>query len=75
MTREVSRPADNGPSRNSSPEAEILAALWEQVPFPRLPVDAPSEIKDLVVDVENPKTVYAIHCASRRHSLQLLIEK
>ncbi|XXG95981.1 hypothetical protein Hte_002258 [Hypoxylon texense] len=74
MTREVGRPADNGSSRNSS-EAEILAALWEQVPFPRLPVDAPSEIKDLVVDVENPKTVYAIHCASRRHNLQLLIEK
>ncbi|KAI1777034.1 hypothetical protein F4818DRAFT_333201 [Hypoxylon cercidicola] len=74
MTREVGRPADNDSSRNSL-ETEILAALWEQVPFPRLPIDAPSEIKDLLIDVENPKRVYAIHCASRRHNLQLLIEK
>ncbi|KAI0169324.1 hypothetical protein GGR52DRAFT_516681 [Hypoxylon sp. FL1284] len=74
MTRELGRPADSGPCRNSL-EADILAALWEQVPFPRLPTDAPSEIKDLVVDVENPKRVYAIHHASRRHNLQLLVEK
>ncbi|KAI2628878.1 hypothetical protein GGR54DRAFT_368288 [Hypoxylon sp. NC1633] len=72
MTREVNRPAD---PCHKSLEADILAALWEQVPFPRLPVDAPSEIKELVVDVENPKRVYAIHHASRRHNLQLLIEK
>ncbi|KAI0839880.1 hypothetical protein F5Y06DRAFT_264931 [Hypoxylon sp. FL0890] len=74
MTREVSRPADNCPGHNSL-EDDILAALWEQVPFPRLPADAPSEIKDLVVDVENPKRVYAIHHAFRRHDLQLLVEK
>ncbi|KAI1416638.1 hypothetical protein F5Y13DRAFT_154415 [Hypoxylon sp. FL1857] len=74
MTREVSRPADNCPGRNSL-EDDILAALWEHVPFPRLPADAPSEIKDLVVDVENPRRVYAIHHAFRRHDLQLLVEK
>ncbi|KAI0101932.1 hypothetical protein F4776DRAFT_648981 [Hypoxylon sp. NC0597] len=74
MTREVSRPADNCPG-NNIPEDDILAALWEQVPFPRLPADAPCEIKDLVIDVENPKRVYAIHHAFRRHDLQLLVEK
>ncbi|KAI1764972.1 hypothetical protein GGR53DRAFT_288794 [Hypoxylon sp. FL1150] len=74
MTRDVGRMADSNSSRNSL-ETEILAALWEQVPFPRLPVDAPSEIRDLVIDVENPKRVYGIHCASRRYNLQLLIEK
>ncbi|KAI2472832.1 hypothetical protein F4781DRAFT_382058 [Annulohypoxylon bovei var. microspora] len=74
MTREVSRPTDNGPGHHSI-EDDILAALWEQVPFPRLPLDAPSEIKDLVIDVENPKRVYAIYRASRRHDLQLLVEK
>ncbi|KAI1387372.1 uncharacterized protein F4822DRAFT_280336 [Hypoxylon trugodes] len=74
MTREVNRPADHGPSHHSL-ENDILAALWEQVPFPRLPLDAPSEIKDLVVNVENPKKVYAVYHASRRHDLQLLIEK
>ncbi|KAI1380278.1 hypothetical protein F4677DRAFT_406315 [Hypoxylon crocopeplum] len=74
MTREVNRLADNGPGHNSL-EADILAALWEQVPFPRLPIDAPSEIKELVIDVENPKRVYAIYHASRRHNLQLLVEK
>lgn len=56
-------------------EAEILAALWEEVPFPRLPLDAPPELRDLVAEIENPKRVYTIHRATRRHSLQLLIEK
>ncbi|KAI0386534.1 hypothetical protein F5Y04DRAFT_124375 [Hypomontagnella monticulosa] len=74
MTREVNRPVDDDPD-HSRLEDDILAALWEQVPFPRLPVDAPSEIKDLVVNIENPKRVYAIYCASRRHDLQLLVEK
>ncbi|KAF3068371.1 Ubiquitin-protein ligase E3A [Daldinia childiae] len=74
MTREVNRPADDGPGHNVF-EVDIIAALWEQVPFPRLPADAPSEIKELVINVENPKRVYAIYRASRRHDLQLLVEK
>ncbi|KAL7622320.1 hypothetical protein AAE478_007824 [Parahypoxylon ruwenzoriense] len=74
MTREVTRPMDSGPGHNSH-EADVLESLWEQVPFPRLPIDAPLEIKDLVIDVENPKRVYAIHRASRRHNFQLLVEK
>ncbi|KAI5866177.1 hypothetical protein GGS23DRAFT_555850 [Durotheca rogersii] len=74
MTRELSRPMDNGPGHNS-PEPDVLASLWEQAPFPRLPADAPLEMKELVIDVENPKRVYAIHRASRRHNFQLLVEK
>ncbi|KAK6086667.1 HECT-domain-containing protein [Seiridium cupressi] len=56
-------------------DAEILAALWEEVPFPRLPHDAPSELSELVVEIENPRRVYSIHRATRRHNLQLLVEK
>ncbi|RYP45340.1 hypothetical protein DL769_011469 [Monosporascus sp. CRB-8-3] len=60
---------------HSALEAEVLAALWEQVPFPRLPFDSPSELRDFVVDVEDPKRVYTIHRASRRYYLQLLVER
>ncbi|KAH8666743.1 hypothetical protein BX600DRAFT_397602 [Xylariales sp. PMI_506] len=56
-------------------EADILAALWEEVPFPRLPLDAPAELQELVVEIENPRRVYTIHRAVRRHSLQQLLEK
>ncbi|CAN8098522.1 unnamed protein product [Discula destructiva] len=57
------------------PETDLLAGLWETAPFARLPTDAPQELKDLVEDIENPKRVYAIHRASRRHGFQLLVEK
>ncbi|RYP76263.1 hypothetical protein DL771_001882 [Monosporascus sp. 5C6A] len=60
---------------HSALEAQVLAALWEQVPFPRLPFDGPSELRDFVVDVEDPKRVYTIHRASRRYYLQLLVER
>lgn len=76
MTRDATRLDACRHGRDSAGlEAEILAALWEEVPFPRLPFDAPAELRDLVIDIENPKRVYAIHRASRRHNLQLLIEK
>ncbi|KAH9996440.1 hypothetical protein F4779DRAFT_606977 [Xylariaceae sp. FL0662B] len=74
MMREVARPAEKGHGHGDL-EDDVLAALWEQVPFPQLPLDAPSEIKDLVINIENPKRVYAIHCASRRYHFQLLVEK
>lgn len=81
MTRNViadlSEHGEHG-EHGSSPsalEADVLAALWEQVPFPRLPFDAPAELKELVMDIENPKRVYNIHRASRRHYLQLLVER
>ncbi|KAH8205410.1 hypothetical protein TruAng_000489 [Truncatella angustata] len=68
--------SNNGHGRGHADlEAEILAALWEEVPFPRLPYDAPPELKELVVEIENPRRVYSIHRATRRHNLQLLVEK
>ncbi|KAI1263158.1 hypothetical protein F5Y18DRAFT_394839 [Xylariaceae sp. FL1019] len=74
MTIDTTRPVDGGRGHHAL-EDDILAALWENAPFPRLPFDAPPEIRDLVVDIENPKKVYTIHRASRRHNLQLLVEK
>ncbi|KAI0174527.1 HECT-domain-containing protein [Pestalotiopsis sp. NC0098] len=61
--------------RLDSIEAEILGRLWEEVPFPRLPSDAPPELKELVVTIENPKKVYTIRRAIRRHDVQLLLER
>lgn len=78
MTRDTARPLDAG--HNTHPmhhdlETDLLAGLWETAAFARLPADAPQELKDLVEDIENPKRVYAIHRASRRHGFQLLVEK
>ncbi|KAI0419414.1 hypothetical protein F5X98DRAFT_77424 [Xylaria grammica] len=74
MTIESNRPVHDGRGCNIL-EDDILAALWENAPFPKLPLDAPPEIRELVVDVENPKRVYTIHRASRRHNLQILIDR
>ncbi|KAI0199863.1 hypothetical protein F4808DRAFT_202498 [Astrocystis sublimbata] len=74
MTIDTSRPAPSGCGCGVLDD-DLLAALWERAPFPKLPLDAPSEIRELVVDVENPKRVYTIHRASRRHHLQLLIDR
>jgi hypothetical protein len=74
MTREVPRP-EQGRQLENAPEADILAGLWETAPFARLPIDAPPELKDLVIEIENPRRVYAIHRASRRHNFQQLVEK
>lgn len=78
MTRDAVRPLDAGHHNSHmhhDSEMDLLAGLWETAPFARLPADAPQELKDLVVDIENPKRVYAIHRASRRHGFQLLVEK
>ncbi|KAK5996599.1 Ubiquitin-protein ligase E3A [Cladobotryum mycophilum] len=56
-------------------EVDLLAGLWQEAPFARLPSDAPVELKEYVQDVENPRRVYAIHRASRRHDFQLLVER
>ncbi|KAI1341203.1 hypothetical protein F5Y15DRAFT_414322 [Xylariaceae sp. FL0016] len=74
MTIEATTSATKGLAHHPLDD-DILAALWEHAPFPRLPLDAPLEIRELLVDVENPKKVYSIYRASRRHDLQLLIEK
>ncbi|KAL2755576.1 hypothetical protein ACRALDRAFT_1007572, partial [Sodiomyces alcalophilus JCM 7366] len=74
MTLDVSRPVQGVPPEHVR-EADPFASLWEAAPFARLPPDAPAELKDLVQDLDNPKRVYAIHRASRRHNFQLLVER
>ncbi|OAA61100.1 hect domain containing protein [Niveomyces insectorum RCEF 264] len=56
-------------------DADLLAGLWEEAPFSRLPWDAPPELHELVDTVDNPRRVYAIHRASRRHNFQLVVQK
>ncbi|KAH8887694.1 hypothetical protein GQ53DRAFT_809004 [Thozetella sp. PMI_491] len=73
MTLDTIRPADGGGQGGS--DVDVMASLWEVAPFARLPGDAPNELRHLVEDIENPKRVYAVHKASRRHSFQLLVQK
>lgn len=73
MTRDIQRTADSPHAGGA--DADLLAGLWEQAPFARLPWDAPAEMGDLVEEIENPKRVYAIYRASRRHNFQLLVQK
>ncbi|KID93175.1 HECT domain-containing protein [Metarhizium guizhouense ARSEF 977] len=54
---------------------DLEAGLWQEAPFPRLPDDAPPELQDYLQDVENPRRVWAIYRASRRHDFQLLVER
>ncbi|KAL8363397.1 hypothetical protein RB601_009256 [Gaeumannomyces tritici] len=72
MTRDIhlraSEPQD-------ADDPDLLAGLWETAAFPRLPRDAPSVLQDLVEDVENPRRVFTIHRASRRHNFQVLVQK
>ncbi|KAJ2901629.1 putative HECT-domain-containing protein [Zalerion maritima] len=78
MTREAPRSVEGQPHhfrRHNSYDDDALSCLWEEVPFAKLPHDAPKELVDFVVQVENPKHIYAIHRASRRHNFQLLVEK
>lgn len=56
-------------------DVDLLAALWNEAPFARLPADAPQDLLEYVREVENPKRVFAIYQASRRHGFQLLVEK
>lgn len=72
MTRETQGLRE---SRDLDIDVDVLANLWAAAPFPRLPSDAPSELKKLTVDIEDPKRVYAIHHASRRHNVQALVER
>jgi len=72
MTRDTHRVHDD---RGTVSDADIYAALWATAPFPRLPEDAPSELKKLTVEVDDPKRIYGIHRARRRHNFQLLVER
>ncbi|KAG9246632.1 HECT-domain-containing protein-like protein [Calycina marina] len=51
------------------------SALWSVAEFPRVPIDAPKELRDLVVDVSDPKRIYTIHRAHRRHQIHGLVER
>ncbi|KAM0348847.1 hypothetical protein ACHAP4_010795 [Fusarium culmorum] len=73
MTPDAYRPRD--PSIEFVADIDLLAGLWQEAPFARLPSDAPPEVKAAVQNVENPARVYAIHQASRRHGFQLLVER
>ncbi|KAH9885037.1 hypothetical protein F4778DRAFT_787440 [Xylariomycetidae sp. FL2044] len=76
MTKELHNQVEKGPCLgHDNIEADVLAALWEHAPFPRLPPDAPPELKDLVVNIRDPKRVYGVYRASRRYNFQLLVEK
>ncbi|KAK4197353.1 putative ubiquitin-protein ligase E3A [Triangularia verruculosa] len=76
MTRDTMRPAaGSSQSYTNADDLDILAGLWEEAPFARLPCDAPTELKDLLEDIDNPKRVYAIHKASRRHNFQQVVQR
>ncbi|KAH7040364.1 uncharacterized protein B0I36DRAFT_379350 [Microdochium trichocladiopsis] len=75
MTPEATGPSEGRHGQAARLEMETMAALWEEVPFPRLPPDAPRELRELLVNIENPRKVYTIHRASRRHHLHVLVEK
>ena len=64
-----------GASLEVSGDPDLLAGLWQEAPFARLPIDAPAELDEHVQDIENPSRVYAVHRASRRHGFQLLVER
>ncbi|OAQ97004.1 hypothetical protein LLEC1_05987 [Akanthomyces lecanii] len=53
---------------------DLFAGLWQESAFVRLPSDAPPQLSPFVRDIENPRRVYAIHRASRRHDFQLLVQ-
>ncbi|PHH80061.1 hypothetical protein CDD82_1993 [Ophiocordyceps australis] len=54
---------------------DLFAALWQEAPFVRLPDDAPRELCELLQDVEDPRRLYSIHRAARRHGFQLLVDR
>ena len=72
MTRDTQGLHDD---RDLDNDADVYGALWTAAPFPRLPFDAPPELKNLTIDVDDPKRLYAIHRASRRHNFNTLVER
>ncbi len=72
MTRDTQGLLDRDPSKDAD---AALRGLWFAASFPRLPNDAPPELKKFTIDIDDPKRVYAIHHASRRHHFQILVER
>ncbi|KAF4122074.1 hypothetical protein GMORB2_7667 [Geosmithia morbida] len=54
-------------------DPDLLAGLWQEAPFARLPSDAPDELRQYLVDIDDPRRIYVIHRASRRHRFQELV--
>jgi len=73
MTRDTPVVLDERNSKTT--DDDVYAALWEAASFPRLPIDAPDQLKSLTIDIDDPKRVYTIYRAGRRHNLQNLIER
>ncbi|KAK3316112.1 hypothetical protein B0H66DRAFT_278525 [Apodospora peruviana] len=73
MTREAAPRAVDG--ANGIDPLDVVTGVWEEARFARLPWDAPAELKELVEDIDNPKRVYSVHRASRRHNFQQLVQK
>ncbi|KAG5935155.1 hypothetical protein E4U53_000499 [Claviceps sorghi] len=75
-TRTQLRDAKKDGSHDSSQyDLDLVAGLWQEAAFSRLPDDAPSELHRYLQDLENPHRVYAVHRASRRHDFQSLVDK
>ncbi|CZS96793.1 related to ubiquitin-protein ligase [Rhynchosporium graminicola] len=72
MTRDTLRVRDD---RGTLSDADIYAALWATAPFPRLPDGASESFRRLTVEVDDPKRIYGIHKARRRHNFQVLVER
>ncbi|EGX94635.1 HECT domain protein [Cordyceps militaris CM01] len=72
------RPSDSnghhdGPD-DGNDRYDVFDSLWQEALFARLPPDAPPQLTPFVREIENPRRVYAIHRASRRHDFQLLVQ-
>jgi hypothetical protein len=71
MTRDNHRIVDDHDGK-----ADVFSALWTAASsLPQLPSDASEELRNLTIDVGDPKKVYCIYQASRRHGFQVLVEK
>ncbi|KAL1900451.1 hypothetical protein Cpir12675_000919 [Ceratocystis pirilliformis] len=82
MTRESSRRSVFGATANATAAQadmtaynDLLGLLWEHTTFPRLPHDAPQELRDYLVSLDDPRQVYKVHHASRRYGFMTLVEK
>ncbi|KHJ32343.1 putative hect-domain-containing protein [Erysiphe necator] len=56
-------------------ESVIHTTLWAVAPFARIPEDAPTELKKLAIEVHDPRRIYTIHKATRRHHFELLLDR
>lgn len=71
MTRAPSRVLDPSDYYDGLP-----GTLWKPANLPRLPSNAPAELKIHTVDIDDdPKKVYVLYRAQRRHGFQDLVQR